>query len=120
MALQTAQLYLALITFTLTTMFKNALRNLSNAYGGIFDRDNLTVVSAISLVLGVAATIAAFFLVSLPAWQYLVIAPATVVVGIAVITTAQLIAEMMVDAITGLRSIIRSVFSGIQTAGATA
>ena len=111
-----AQMYAATIAITVTTLFKNSLRNMSNAYGMIYTRDNLTVLAAISLVLGIAATIAAPFFLALPVWQYAVIAPATMVIGTAVLSTAQLVAAMIGDIAVATWSLVTSFFSGAKVA----
>lgn len=120
-SLPIAQMYAGLIVVTITTMFKTSLKNLSNAYGLIYTRDNLTVLAAMSLVLGIAATIAAPFFIAMPWWQYAAIAPATMVIGTAALSTAQLIGAMVVDVANAAWSLVRSMFSGFTAAkGATA
>jgi hypothetical protein len=97
MNVSSVQIYAALLVAAFMAILGSNWRKLSSSYGYIYSHDNLVTTAVISVVIGVAATIAAPFFFPLPVWQYAAIIPVAVVAGVTIMTSAQLIAQMTVN-----------------------
>lgn len=119
MNLVTARLYAALLGATISTFFHSSIKRITASYSDIYDRDNITVLAAISLTLGVVATIVAPFVMPMLAWwEVAVITPAVMVTGVVVLSMAQTIATMAVNAATAIYSMVTSLFTSAKAVGA--